>query len=44
MTVGGKRKLTVQPELAYGEKGGLDGAVPPNTVVVYEVELLKISK
>ncbi len=44
MTVGGKRKLTVQPELAYGEQGGLDGAVPPNAVVVYEVELLKISK
>ncbi|PKQ17435.1 MAG: peptidylprolyl isomerase [Actinobacteria bacterium HGW-Actinobacteria-7] len=43
MMIGGKRKLTIQPELGYGAKGGRDGAVPPNAVLIYEVELLKIN-
>jgi peptidylprolyl isomerase len=40
MRVGGKRKLVVPPELAYGKVGA--GVVPPNAVLIFEIELLRI--
>jgi FKBP-type peptidyl-prolyl cis-trans isomerase len=42
MKVGGKYRVTVPPSLGYGKKAHDD--IPPNSTLIFEIELLKIKK
>mgnify|MGYP001040438345 FL=1 len=42
MQVGGLRRLVIPPEMAYGSRDIGNGLIPPNSTLVFEVELLGV--
>jgi len=42
MKEGGKRKLTIPPEFGYGDTVAAGGKIPPNSTLIFEIELLKV--
>ncbi|HYE03798.1 MAG TPA: FKBP-type peptidyl-prolyl cis-trans isomerase [Phycisphaerales bacterium] len=43
MKEGGRRKLTVPAKMGYGERG-YPGLIPPNSDLVFEIELIEVRK
>jgi peptidylprolyl isomerase len=42
MRVGGRRRLTIPAELAYGERGAGGGVIKPNEPLIFVVDLLAV--
>jgi FKBP-type peptidyl-prolyl cis-trans isomerase len=42
MKVGGIRQLVIPPSLAYGARSIGNGLIPPNSTLLFEVELLAV--
>src|SRR3989338_2407526 len=42
MKVGGKRKLRIPPDLAYGNRVVGDGLIPANSILLFDIELMAV--
>jgi FKBP-type peptidyl-prolyl cis-trans isomerase FkpA len=42
MQVGGRRRVIIPPDLAYGSTGSSDGGIPPYATLVFDVDLAGI--
>jgi hypothetical protein len=42
MKVGGKRRIIIPPAVGYGKEG--QGPIPPNTLMIFDVELIEVEK
>jgi FKBP-type peptidyl-prolyl cis-trans isomerase FkpA len=42
MKEGGKRTLVIPSDLAYGKRGAGGGAIPPDSDLIFDVELIKV--
>jgi FKBP-type peptidyl-prolyl cis-trans isomerase FkpA len=42
MRIGGRRRLQIPSRLAYGSSGQPAGGIPPNTALVFDIELLDV--
>jgi len=42
MKVGGKRRLVIPPELAYGDKGSPDEEIKPGSTLTFDIEMVSI--
>jgi FKBP-type peptidyl-prolyl cis-trans isomerase FkpA len=44
MKIGGRRRLTIPPDMAYGVDGAGGGIIPPNATLIFEMELLDVQQ
>ncbi|OHA34767.1 MAG: hypothetical protein A2928_02895 [Candidatus Taylorbacteria bacterium RIFCSPLOWO2_01_FULL_45_15b] len=44
MKEGGKRRLIIPPELAYGPTGAGNGVIPPNAKLFFDIELIQVER
>ncbi len=43
MKVGGKRTLIIPADMAYGKRAAIDGAIPPDSALIFDVEILDVN-